>query len=295
MNLEHKNPEIKNVSDILYKELEKTKLSILNLKLPLIELKSYNYLENQEFLDSQSILIQRVRKLKEMQEYMKNNIYEEYLINELKALEWRVKEECDLKNIIEYFYDKIEELNKKLKKSKKYSEPIKIEIEIDTDFINYYEESEVLLLSKNFSSLKIKDAANEEVKFVTEHKLLEAEKTNVQQGLKIEPKKIEETKEVEIKDNVLSSPLPKEEKIENVFSFSGKPPANSFLNSLQNQNAVPQNFFSNFNDTSSIFTSVVNSNSNQQNNQNEQEKSQFVSQGSALSKLTNKFNTKFQK
>ncbi|KCZ80435.1 hypothetical protein H312_02159 [Anncaliia algerae PRA339] len=294
MNLEHKNPEIKNVSDILYKELEKTKLSILNLKLPLIELKSYNYLENQEFLDSQSILIQRVRKLKEMQEYMKNNIYEEYLINELKALEWRVKEECDLKNIIEYFYDKIEELNKKLKKSKKYSEPIKIEIEIDTDFINYYEESEVLLLSKNFSSLKIKDAANEEVKFVTEHKLLD-EKTNVQQGLKIEPKKIEETKEVEIKDNVLSSPLPKEEKIENVFSFSGKPPANSFLNSLQNQNAVPQNFFSNFNDTSSIFTSVVNSNSNQQNNQNEQEKSQFVSQGSALSKLTNKFNTKFQK
>lgn len=294
MNLEHKNPEIKNVSDILYKELEKTKLSILNLKLPLIELKSYNYLENQEFLDSQSILIQRVRKLKEMQEYMKNNIYEEYLINELKALEWRVKEECDLKNIIEYFYDKIEELNKKLKKSKKYSEPIKIEIEIDTDFINYYEESEVLLLSKNFSSLKIKDAANEEVKFVTEHKLLD-EKTNVQQGLKIEPKKIEETKEVEIKDNVLSSPLPKEEKIENVFSFSGKPPANSFLNSLQNQNAVPQNFFSNFNDTSSIFTSVVNSNPNQQNNQNEQEKSQFVSQGSALSKLTNKFNTKFQK
>lgn len=118
MNLEHKNPEIKNVSDILYKELEKTKLSILNLKLPLIELKSYNYLENQEFLDSQSILIQRVRKLKEMQEYMKNNIYEEYLINELKALEWRVKEECDLKNIIEYFYDKIEELNKKLKKVK---------------------------------------------------------------------------------------------------------------------------------------------------------------------------------
>lgn len=151
------------------------------------------------------------------------------------------------------------------------------------------------MLSKNFSSLKIKDAANEEVKFVTEHKLLEAEKTNVQQGLKIEPKKIEETKEVEIKDNVLSSPLPKEEKIENVFSFSGKPPANSFLNSLQNQNAVPQNFFSNFNDTSSIFTSVVNSNSNQQNNQNGQEKSQFVSQGSALSKLTNKFNTKFQK
>ncbi|KCZ76519.1 hypothetical protein H311_02479 [Anncaliia algerae PRA109] len=295
MNLEHKNPEIKNVSNILYKELEKTKLSILNLKLPLIELKSYNYLENQEFLDSQSILIQRVRKLKEMQEYIKNNIYEEYLINELKALEWRVKEECDLKNIIEYFYDKIEELNKKLKKSKKYSEPIKIEIEIDTDFINYYEENEVLLLSKNFSSLKIKDAANEEVKFVTEHKLLEAEKTNVQQGLKIEPKKIEETKEEEVKNNVPPSSLPKEEKIENVFSFSGKPPANSFLNSLQTQNAVPQNFFSNFNDTSSIFTSVVNSNSNQQNNQNEQEKSQFVSQGSALSKLTNKFNTKFQK
>lgn len=294
--------EIKKKTDFLFYNLTEIKDSVCNIKIPDLHLKNHVYLEHKDFLELQTILILKIKKLKEIYKQIKNETYKEYLISQLEELNYKLNEPKDLKEFINFFYDKIEKIKRRGTGYKVYNKSLEGRVELECGYSNFYEESEMILLNEKFSSLKIYEPKNEEIKLEEKNKfksiLKEEEQSVVKPNEKIDEIKPEEIKVTEEKKNITEEKI--ENKVEPVnietqptcFNFNQKTP--SFLDNLQSQSVQP-NYFTNQNNPSSIFSNLVNANQNQTQQQTQEKKEEFTSQGSALSKLTSKFNTRFQK
>ncbi|RVD91704.1 hypothetical protein TUBRATIS_18330 [Tubulinosema ratisbonensis] len=276
------------ITSFLFSNLTNSKQTTLNINLPSIPLKNYTFLENNLILQNQTNLL---LKLKNVQNLHKNfDNFEQILILKLEELLVKIRKPKNLNEVINYFYEKIDQMSGKIGVYKVYSGSVGCFGELQCGYDDFYEESEMIFLNEKVSCLKIKENENEEIKL--EEKINKKEKEIINQPIKNEPikKEIENqpiNEKINTADFTQNEPKNYPKEPHNPFSFNQP---SSFLTNLQS----PQtNFFTNSTQTSSIFNNVLNQNQSQE--QPKENVQEFTSQGSALSKLTSKFNTKFKK